>query len=206
MLLYSKKTANQLSLSLPQVRIGWIHGRMKSGEKNKLMQRFKAHELDLLVTTTIIDIGVEVANANLMIIENSEQLGLSQLHQLRGRVGLSSCESYCLLLYQPPLTPIAQQRLRIIRATNDGFKIAEKDLHLCGAGALMGTRQTGSRQFKIANPDKDGELLELAQQTAYHFLQYYPMLVDPLIKHWLGAATDYTLPDLVTTTSSAAIK
>ncbi len=187
----AKKTFSQLSLSLPQMRIGLIHGRMKSGEKNKLMQRFKARELDLLVATTVIEVGVDVANASLMIIENAERLGLSQLHQLRGRVGRGSQDSYCLLLYQSPLKPIAQQRLRIIRSTNDGFKIAEEDLRLRGAGELIGTRQTGSQQFKIAHPDNDRELLMPAQQTAYHFLQHYPILIEPLIKRWLGAATDY---------------
>ncbi|NOQ36775.1 MAG: ATP-dependent DNA helicase RecG [Methylococcaceae bacterium] len=187
----AEKTFQQLSVVLPQVRIGLVHGRMKSAEKNKVMQRFKAHELDLLVATTVIEVGVDVANASLMIIENAERLGLSQLHQLRGRVGRGSQDSYCLLLYQSPLTEIAQQRLRIIRATQDGFEIAEQDLRLRGAGELMGTRQTGSIQFKIASPDRDSQLLRPAQQAAHTVLQHYPASVEPLINRWIGDFIQY---------------
>lgn len=187
----AEKTAAQLRLNLPKARIGLIHGRMKSAEKNKLMQDFKDHNLDLLVATTVIEVGVDVANASLMIIENSERLGLSQLHQLRGRVGRGSTHSYCLLLYQSPLTDIAGQRLKIIRETNDGFKIAKEDLRLRGAGELMGTRQTGMRQFNIAHPDKDSELLKPAQQAAKIVLQDHPMFIEPLIKRWLGDFIHY---------------
>jgi ATP-dependent DNA helicase RecG len=187
----AEKTVAQLRSNLPEAGIGLIHGRMKSVEKSQLMQAFKAHELDLLVATTVIEVGVDVANAQLMIIENSERLGLSQLHQLRGRVGRGNQDSYCILLYQSPLTDIAQQRLTIIRATHDGFKIAEEDLRLRGAGELMGTRQTGAQQFKVAHPDKDCELLKSVESVAKTLLQQNPTIVEPLIKRWLGDSIHY---------------
>ncbi len=187
----AEKTAVQLGASLPAVRIGLVHGRMKAAEKEAVMQAFKVHELDLLVATTVIEVGVDVPNASLMIIENSERLGLSQLHQLRGRVGRGSQASFCLLLYQAPLTPIAQQRLEIIRSREDGFAIAEHDLRLRGAGELMGTKQTGSGKFKIADPDKDSTLLQPAQRAAAMILQQHPEIVEPLIQRWIGNQTEY---------------
>ncbi|NOT11136.1 MAG: ATP-dependent DNA helicase RecG [Methylococcaceae bacterium] len=188
----AEKTAERLMSVLPEVRIALIHGRMKSAEKDLVMQAFKNQQIDLLIATTVIEVGVDVANAGLMIIENPERLGLSQLHQLRGRVGRGGHDSYCVLMYQAPLSDTARQRLGILRDTNDGFVIAEKDLELRGPGELMGTRQTGQMHFKIANLARDSELLETVQQCADTFLNLSPHAIAPLIKRWLGEATDYS--------------
>jgi len=137
--------------SLPGVRIGLVHGRMPGGRKDAVMGAFKAGELDLLVATTVIEVGVDVPNASLMVIENAERMGLSQLHQLRGRVGRGPVESTCVLLYAPPLTPVARERLGVLRDTTDGFEVARRDLELRGPGELLGTRQTGLMQLKVAD-------------------------------------------------------
>jgi ATP-dependent DNA helicase RecG len=187
----AEKTAERLNQALPNVRIGLVHGRMKAAEKEAVMQDFKQHHLDLLVATTVIEVGVDVPNAGLMIIENPERLGLSQLHQLRGRVGRGEGDSYCLLMYQPPLTDTARQRLGILRDSNDGFVIAEKDLQLRGPGEVMGTRQTGAMHFKIADLSRDSDLLDNIQQIADTFFNETPEAVQPLIDRWLGDATDY---------------
>jgi ATP-dependent DNA helicase RecG len=187
----AEKTAELLTLALPAVRIGLIHGRMKSSEKDAVMQAFKNHELDLLVATTVIEVGVDVPNAGLMIIENPERLGLAQLHQLRGRVGRGADDSYCLLMYQSPLSETARQRLGILRDSNDGFVIAEKDLELRGPGDVMGTRQTGQIHFKIADLARDADLLETIQQIGEQFFSEYPHAVQPLCERWLGDPTDY---------------
>ena len=150
------------------------------------MAAFKAGEIDLLVATTVIEVGVDVPNASLMIIENAERLGLSQLHQLRGRVGRGSLESHCLLLYQSPVSTTSQERLKVMRETNDGFIIAEKDLTLRGAGELLGTRQTGYRQFKLANPSRDKDLFPLIATVAEQLLKENPTLAHELTKRWLG--------------------
>lgn len=155
------------------------------------MLAFKNHRLDLLVATTVIEVGVDVANASLMIIENPERLGLSQLHQLRGRVGRGSDDSYCILMYQAPLSNTARQRLGILRETQDGFIIAEKDLQLRGPGEVMGTRQTGQMQFKIADLARDTDLLEHVQQAADLLLAQAPDAIEPLIQRWIGNATNY---------------
>jgi ATP-dependent DNA helicase RecG len=187
----AEKTAELLTQALPTVRVALIHGRMKSAEKDAVMQAFKKHELDLLVATTVIEVGVDVPNAGLMIIENPERLGLAQLHQLRGRVGRGSDDSYCLLMYQSPLSEIARQRLGILRDSNDGFVIAEKDLQLRGPGDVMGTRQTGQIHFKIADLARDADLLETIQQIGEQFFNEYPHAVQPLCERWLGDPTDY---------------
>jgi ATP-dependent DNA helicase RecG len=187
----AEKTAELLTLALPAVRIGLIHGRMKSAEKDAVMQAFKNQELDLLVATTVIEVGVDVPNAGLMIIENPERLGLAQLHQLRGRVGRGADDSYCLLMYQSPLSETARQRLGILRDSNDGFVIAEKDLELRGPGDVMGTRQTGQIHFKIADLARDADLLETIQQIGDQFFSEYPHAVQPLCERWLGDPTDY---------------
>lgn len=187
----AEKTAERLNQALPNVRIGLVHGRMKAAEKEAVMQDFKEYHLDLLVATTVIEVGVDVPNAGLMIIENPERLGLSQLHQLRGRVGRGEGDSYCLLMYQPPLTNTARQRLGILRDSNDGFVIAEKDLQLRGPGEVMGTRQTGAMHFKIADLSRDSDLLDNIQQIADTFFNESPEAVQPLIDRWLGDATDY---------------
>ncbi len=187
----AEKTAELLTLALPTVRVALIHGRMKSAEKDAVMQAFKKHELDLLVATTVIEVGVDVPNAGLMIIENPERLGLAQLHQLRGRVGRGADDSYCLLMYQSPLSEIARQRLGILRDSNDGFVIAEKDLQLRGPGDVMGTRQTGQIHFKVADLARDADLLESIQQIGEQFFSEYPQAVQPLCERWLGDPTDY---------------
>lgn len=188
----AEKTAERLTLALPEIRIALIHGRMKAADKEAVMQAFKNHQIDLLVATTVIEVGVDVPNAGLMIIENPERLGLSQLHQLRGRVGRGNSDSYCVLMYQAPLSDTARQRLGILRDSQDGFVIAEKDLELRGPGELMGTRQTGQMQFKIASLARDAELLDNIQQTADLFFNQSPEAIAPLIKRWLGESTDYS--------------
>jgi ATP-dependent DNA helicase RecG len=179
-------TAQGLQEQLPNVRVGLVHGRMKAAEKEQTMASFKKGEIDLLVATTVIEVGVDVANASLMIIENAERLGLSQLHQLRGRVGRGSAKSHCLLLYQAPLSPISAERLRVMRATEDGFVIAEKDLQLRGAGEVLGTRQTGYRQYKVANVQRDHALLPYTVEVATTLLQDAPLTARMIAKRWLG--------------------
>jgi len=188
----AEKTAEHLTQSLPNVRIALVHGRMKSTEKDNIMQGFKNHDYDLLVATTVIEVGVDVPNASLMVIENAERLGLSQLHQLRGRVGRGDQESYCLLMYQNPLSNTGKHRLGVLRESNDGFVIAEKDLELRGPGDVMGTRQTGLMQFKIANLERDIALLEQVQEAAAIICQQYPSNIQPIIDRWLGQSTLYS--------------
>ena len=187
----AEKTAERLIQALPNVRVALIHGRMKSADKDAIMQAFKNHQLDLLVATTVIEVGVDVPNAGLMIIENPERLGLSQLHQLRGRVGRGDDDSYCLLMYQSPLSDTARHRLGVLRGSNDGFVIAEKDLELRGPGEVMGTRQTGQMHFKIADLARDADLLDNIQQIGEQFFTESPQAVQPLIDRWLGESTEY---------------
>ncbi len=180
------ETAQHLATQLPNARVGLVHGRLKAAEKEKVMLDFKQGHLDLLVATTVIEVGVDVANASLMIIENAERLGLSQLHQLRGRVGRGSAESHCLLLYQPPLSKQGHERLTIMRATCDGFVIAEKDLQLRGSGEFLGTKQTGYRQLKIANLQRDHALLADVAKTANELLDNQPVIAQTIAKRWCG--------------------
>ncbi|HSW71365.1 MAG TPA: helicase-related protein, partial [Gammaproteobacteria bacterium] len=154
-------------------------------EKESVMQAFKAKKTHLLVATTVIEVGVDVPNASLMIIENAERLGLSQLHQLRGRVGRGSIESHCLLLYQHPLSEFAGKRLAVIRSSHDGFQIAEQDLQLRGPGDVLGTRQTGEISFRVAELMRDSPLLPLVMKTATELLKSHPEQVDNLINRWL---------------------
>lgn len=179
-------TAENLQNQLPDVRVGLVHGRMKTIEKEATMAAFKQGEIDLLVATTVIEVGVDVPKASLMIIENAERLGLSQLHQLRGRVGRGSTQSHCLLLYQSPLSQLSAERLRIMRATNDGFVIAEKDLQLRGAGEVLGTRQTGYHQFKVANLQRDQRFLPVVANTAKQLVLEKPQLARMIAQRWLG--------------------
>jgi ATP-dependent DNA helicase RecG len=188
----AEKTAETLIQALPDVRVALIHGRMKSAEKDAVMQAFKNHQIDLLVATTVIEVGVDVPNAGLMIIENPERLGLSQLHQLRGRVGRGNDDSYCLLMYQAPLSDTARHRLGVLRDSNDGFVIAEKDLELRGPGEVMGTRQTGQMHFKVADLARDSDLLAVVQQIGDEFFTQAPQAVQPLCDRWLGASTEYS--------------
>ena len=179
-------TAEKLQAQLTHARIGLVHGRMKAIEKEATMAAFKSGEIDLLVATTVIEVGVDVPNASLMIIENAERLGLSQLHQLRGRVGRGSAQSHCLLLYQSPLSQQGSERLKIMRATNDGFIISEKDLELRGAGELLGTRQTGYRQFKVAQLPRDKSLLSILPPIATQLVQDQPQTAKEITQRWLG--------------------
>ena len=182
----AEATRDELTEALPGLAIGLVHGRMKAAEKAAVMDAFKAGELDLLVATTVIEVGVDVPNASLMIIENPERLGLSQLHQLRGRVGRGSTESFCVLLYHPPLSAHSKERLAVMRETNDGFRIAEKDLELRGPGEVLGTRQTGLAQMKIADLERDADLLDRVAPLAQALLATHPEASRPLIRRWLG--------------------
>jgi ATP-dependent DNA helicase RecG len=181
----------ELSAALGELRVGLIHGRMKPTEKAEVMQQFKEGHLQLLVATTVIEVGVDVPNASLMIIENPERLGLAQLHQLRGRVGRGSAASHCVLLYHPPLSQIGRQRLAIMRETCDGFVIAEKDLELRGPGEMLGTRQTGLLQFKVADLMRDADLLPAVRDAAQSLLAHWPQHVSPLLHRWLRHGQQY---------------
>lgn len=182
----AEDTATLLQQALPELRVGLVHGRLKSAEKQQIMQSFSSGELDLLVATTVIEVGVDVPNASLMIIENPERLGLAQLHQLRGRVGRGSAVSHCVLLYHAPLSRTAQARLSVLRESNDGFVIAQRDLEIRGPGELLGTRQTGLMQFKIADLTRDSELLPQARQLAAIMWQQHRPASLQLIKRWLA--------------------
>ena len=181
----------ELSAALAGFKVGLIHGRMKPKEKQAVMDAFKAGELAVLVATTVIEVGVDVPNASLMVIENSERLGLAQLHQLRGRVGRGAVASNCVLLYQPPLGQLARERLQVMRETNDGFRIAEKDLELRGPGEVLGTRQTGQLSFRIADLTRDAHLLPAVQQVGEHMLAKHPRQTEQLIERWIGGAARF---------------
>ena len=187
----AEQTALELTESLPDLRIGLVHGRLKSKDKDSVMAAFKAGELDLLVATTVIEVGVDVPNASLMIIENPERLGLAQLHQLRGRVGRGTAASHCVLLYGSPLSSQARERLRVLRESNDGFVIAEKDLHLRGPGELLGTRQTGDMQYRLADLERDGHMLPLVQRVSGELLRQNDIGITQLLARWFGANQAY---------------
>jgi ATP-dependent DNA helicase RecG len=184
-------TYAKLQEVLVDLRIGLVHGRLKPAEKEVVMQAFKAGELDLLVATTVIEVGVDVPNASLMIIDNAERLGLSQLHQLRGRVGRGSEKSSCVLLYQAPLSENGRKRIEALRETNDGFKIAQIDLELRGPGELLGTRQTGLMQFRIADLARDKDLISQVTTVAVKLMAELPGSVEPLIQRWIGGKSRY---------------
>lgn len=181
----------ELAEALPELTVLLVHGRMKPQEKEQIMQQFAAGDAHVLVATTVIEVGVDVPNATVMIIENAERLGLAQLHQLRGRVGRGDQASSCALLYRRPLSPLAKQRLAILRQTNDGFEIAEKDLSIRGAGELLGTKQTGVGNFKIADLHRDQALLPSVQAAADHLLEHAPDEAEVLIKRFVGQAVRY---------------
>ncbi len=182
----AEDTAAALTEGLSGHTVGLVHGRMKPKEKEAIMAEFKAAKLEVLVATTVIEVGVDVPNASLMIIENAERLGLSQLHQLRGRVGRGSAQSSCILLYQAPLSKTARERIGIMRDTNDGFVIAERDLEIRGAGEVLGTRQTGAAEFRIAQLGRDDDLLDLVSDLADHLMASSPTSVAGLIRRWIG--------------------
>lgn len=185
------QTEVMLKQALPGLRVALVHGRMKPAEKEETMARFKNGDIDLLVATTVIEVGVDVPNASLMIIENSERLGLSQLHQLRGRVGRGSEKSNCVLMYQAPLSNFAKKRLNAMRDTNDGFEIARRDLELRGPGEMLGTRQTGIQQFHIADIMRDRDILPAVRAAAKTLLVEYPGNVIPIIDRWIGRNQNY---------------
>ena len=185
-------TAEELQRKLPDVKIGLVHGRMKPAEKQAVMQEFKENKLHLLVATTVIEVGVDVPNSSLMIIENPERLGLAQLHQLRGRVGRGSVASHCVLLYHSPLSKTAQKRLGVLRESNDGFVIAQRDLEIRGPGELLGTKQTGLADFKIADLVRDQRLIPEVQRIARHIHDSYPENAKAIINRWLGERDVYS--------------
>lgn len=185
-------TAEELQRKLPDVKIGLVHGRMKPAEKQAVMQDFKDNKLNLLVATTVIEVGVDVPNSSLMIIENPERLGLAQLHQLRGRVGRGSVASHCVLLYHSPLSKTAQKRLGVLRESNDGFVIAQRDLEIRGPGELLGTKQTGMADFKIADLVRDQRLIPEVQRIARHIHDNYPDNAAAIIDRWLGERDVYS--------------
>ena len=187
----AEDAATELQDALPDCRIALVHGRMKSAEKDAVMMRFKSGEIDLLVATTVIEVGVDVPNASLMVIENAERLGLAQLHQLRGRVGRGKVESHCVLMYHAPLSDNGQSRLSCLRDTNDGFAIAQRDLELRGPGELLGTRQTGLPQFRVANLMTDQDLIDVMSMAADRLLAAVPENSDALITRWFGHKIDF---------------
>ncbi|KAB0667768.1 ATP-dependent DNA helicase RecG [Aeromonas veronii] len=188
----AEDTAAELQNLLPGLHIGLVHGRMRPVEKQRVMEEFKAGILQLLVATTVIEVGVDVPNASLMIIENPERLGLAQLHQLRGRVGRGAVASHCVLLYHAPLSKTAQSRLGVLRETNDGFLIAQRDLELRGPGELLGTRQTGLADLKIADLVRDQPLIPQVQKMARFLMDRHPSHVESLIRRWLGLRDHYS--------------
>ncbi|HDR1063140.1 ATP-dependent DNA helicase RecG [Pasteurella multocida] len=184
--------AEDLRKILPHLRIGLVHGRMKPAEKQDIMQAFKQAEIDLLVATTVIEVGVDVPNASLMIIENAERLGLSQLHQLRGRVGRGTTAAFCVLMYKPPLGKISQKRLQVLRDTQDGFVISEKDLEIRGPGEVLGTKQTGVAEFKVANLMRDRKMIPTVQYYARRLIAEQPEVATKLIQRWINQREIYT--------------
>lgn len=187
----AEATYQEMRERFPELNIGLVHGKMKADDKQTVMQAFKNNQLQLLIATTVIEVGVDVPNASIMVIENAERLGLSQLHQLRGRVGRGATASFCALLYKLPLSQNGQERLSILRDSNDGFVIAEKDLEIRGPGELLGTKQTGDMGFRVARLERDSHLLEQAHTVANELLHNYPQHADGLLKRWLPKAPRY---------------
>jgi ATP-dependent DNA helicase RecG len=187
----AEDTAKELAKALPDISVELVHGRMKPAEKQFIMAEFKAGRIDLLVATTVIEVGVDVPNASLIIIENPERLGLAQLHQLRGRVGRGAIASHCLLLYHPPLSHTGQKRLGVLRDSNDGFVIAERDLEIRGPGEVLGTKQTGLAEFKIADLVRDKALVQQVRPIAQRLLQHHAQLSDKIIQRWLPEKEQY---------------
>ncbi len=186
----AEETAAALKAALPDLEVGIVHGRLGANPKTEVMRRFKAGDIQLLVATTVIEVGVDVPNATLMVIENAERMGLAQLHQLRGRVGRGEHSSSCVLLYRAPLSPLARERLAVLRETNDGFKVAQRDLDLRGPGELLGTRQTGLASLRVADLARDADLLPHVQLAAERLLAEWPQHVAPLVRRWVGHAAE----------------
>ncbi len=180
-----------LARELPDLRVGLVHGRMRPAEKERGMQAFKDGLIQVLVATTVIEVGVDVPNASLMIIENAERMGLSQLHQLRGRVGRGTLQSHCVLVYKPPLGQLARSRLAVLRDTNDGFVVAQRDLELRGPGELLGTRQTGLPDYRIADLVRDAALMPSVQVAAEEIRRRDGGVAKAIVRRWLGDAGRY---------------
>jgi ATP-dependent DNA helicase RecG len=187
----AEDTAAALAAALPEIRVGLVHGRMPPSARERTMAEFKAGAIALLVATTVIEVGVDVPNASLMVIENAERMGLAQLHQLRGRVGRGREASSCVLLWHAPLSPLAKERLAVLKHTNDGFEVARRDLELRGPGELLGTRQTGLMQLRVADLMRDADLLPRVQAAADVMLRSHADNIAPLKRRWIGAATRY---------------
>jgi ATP-dependent DNA helicase RecG len=187
----AEDAAALLAGALPEATVGIVHGRMPPAAREKAMAEFKAGRIGLLVATTVIEVGVDVPNASLMVIENAERMGLAQLHQLRGRVGRGREASTCVLLWHPPLTALARERLAALRSSNDGFEIARRDLELRGPGELLGTRQAGLMQLKVADLTRDADLLPRVQVAADVMARTHADNMAPLERRWIGAGTRY---------------
>jgi ATP-dependent DNA helicase RecG len=185
----ANETAVWISALLPNLRVGLVHGRLPAQEKAKVMADFQAAEIDVLVSTTVIEVGVDVPNASLMVIEHAERFGLAQLHQLRGRVGRGSAASACVLLASYPMSAVAKERLGIIRDTQDGFEIARRDLCLRGPGEFVGARQSGLPMLKFADIERDGDLVDLARELSQQMVVRDPASVDRHLNRWFGART-----------------
>jgi ATP-dependent DNA helicase RecG len=181
------ETFESLGRDFPELRIGLVHGRLKSEEKAAVMDAFKRGEIQLLVATTVIEVGVDVPNATLMVIEHAERMGLSQLHQLRGRVGRGAGSSTCILLYQQPLTPTARERLKIIYENSDGFEVARHDLRLRGPGEMLGAKQSGVPMLRFADLSTDGDLVDAARAAADRLLRHDPAAARAHLERWLGS-------------------
>lgn len=184
-------TYEKMVSELAPLRVGLLHGRMNATEKNHVMKAFRNAELDVLVATTVIEVGVDVPNATIMVIEHAERYGLAQLHQLRGRVGRGSKVSFCILMYQGPLSAIARERLRAMYETTDGFEIAQRDLTLRGPGEFLGVRQSGQMLLRFANLDQDSELILQAKECAAYLYQHHPHQAATHVERWLGAKEDF---------------
>ena len=185
------ESAEQIQQQLSDLKVGLVHGKMGAADKESVMEQFHCGEIQILVATTVIEVGVDVPNASLMIIESAERLGLSQLHQLRGRVGRGAEASSCVLMYRAPLSPVATERLKTIRESTDGFEIARKDLEMRGPGELLGRRQTGALQLKIADLTQDQHLIPLVEQVAPDLLNHAPEQVKKLIQRWIPEGERY---------------
>ena len=187
----AEATHAMLSEALREIRVGLIHGRMRSDEKDAVMKAFAAGEFQVLVATTVIEVGVDVPEATLMIIENAERMGLAQLHQLRGRVGRGPGQSACVLLYKSPMSELARKRIGVLRETSDGFVVAQKDLELRGPGEVLGKRQTGLMQLRVADLVRDAGLLPQVQAMAESLLDKHPEAAEAIMRRWIGAASEY---------------
>ena len=185
------ETYETLSRTLPELKVGLVHGRLQAQEKSAVMKLFQQGEIQLLIATTVIEVGVDVANASLMVIEHAERMGLSQLHQLRGRIGRGTNTGICILMYQEPLSDIARTRLKIIFEHTDGFEIARQDLNLRGPGEFLGVRQSGMPMLRFTDLDKDLDLLDAAQSVADEVLSKHPQLAQQHLQRWLGEKSEY---------------